>query len=160
MEEARKKAQEQYTKFGGMYANPPKEVSVFSPDLIKADHTKTEKKLGDVDARFFPQQKNGKPAVLAQFKNNHKSKSIVVKVLMLDDGKNILNEKKEVLKKGASITQTYGIADYYEVQVSDAFEENEADSDDFIETIKKWIYQWLIKKEDIENPTASSGVRG
>lgn len=65
-----------------------------------------------------------------------------------------------MLKKGASITQTYGIAHYYEVQVSDAFEENEADSDDFIETIKKWIYQWLIKKEDIENPTASSGVRG
>lgn len=60
LEEARKKAQEQYTKFGGMYANPPKEVSVFSPDLIKADHTKTEKKLGDVDARFFPQQKKTK----------------------------------------------------------------------------------------------------
>jgi len=160
LEKAREFGASQYKNYSGLFAGAPTEISVFSPDLVKTENAKTERDLGDVNAVFFVSDKGGKPVVTAQFKNKHTTKSIVVKVLTLDAGKNVISQKTEVLKKGTTLTKTYGEAGYYEVWVSDAYEEEETEAAGFIDSIKKWIYEWLIKKEDIQMEAASSGIRG
>lgn len=157
LEDARAFIQKQATDYKDLYASSPQEVSVFSSSVNTAEKGKSEKQLGDVYAKFYI----SKRAVVAQLKNSNTTKSIVVKISTLDADKNIIAQKTEILKKGSTLIKSFGQADFYEVHVSDAYEEKETEEKEFIETIKQWIYKWLVKKQDLSTEKMSAvGVRG
>lgn len=159
LDDAQKKAKEHYKNFHGLYASMPTELFSLGSGIIKATSA-AEKQLGNVHAKFYIRSQNGQSIAFAQLTNNHKTNTIVVKIESLNENKKSIHTTTKILKKEAMQQFKIDNAAYYHVFVSDSYEEAIAESPGFIETVKRWIKEWLVKKEDIKIESASSGVRG